>query len=80
MLIRNPRFALAPRSYADEATQDRCHVYVESKAGRIPIDVFYSDARKDLWVLASPASRATALAKGYTFVGNLGYGLPIATP
>lgn len=77
-MTANPKFM--PAGYADEATQDRCHVYVESKAGRIPIDVFYSDARKDLWVLASPASRATALAKGYTFVGNLGYGLPIATP
>jgi hypothetical protein len=42
----------------------------------VPIDVYYSKALGDHWVLATAKSRTEATAKGYEKVGTLGYGLP----
>lgn len=36
--------------------------------GLVPLDLYWSEDRKDMWTLASDASRAEAVASGYVFV------------
>jgi hypothetical protein len=45
----------------------------------LAVEVWYSAAQQDHWVLASADSRAAAKAGGYVLVGVLGYALPPQT-
>jgi hypothetical protein len=69
----NPTFS--PDGYVDEGSQDRMVVYVEGGQGRVELQSYYSSSRKDYWVIASQASRAEAISRGYVLAGHLGYAL-----
>ena len=74
-LSRRPRppvsicMAPGPECYgyhpATSTSQDVQDVHVVATA---PLDVYWSASRKDLWSLASDASRAQAIAAGYVLV------------
>ena len=77
--------ALAPAGYVDEAVAageygDAVAVYTQAAPGRVRLDVYYSAAREDFWVVGSAASRAEARAQGYALVKTLGYGLAARSP
>lgn len=48
-----------------------------NRLGKVRLDSYYSVAKEDFWVVGSNASRTEAVARGYVFVGTLGYGLAL---
>ena len=56
--------------YASETKQDNL----------VSVDLYWNEARKDLWSLASDSSREKAKQEGYVFVATQGYILPVSTP
>jgi alpha-L-fucosidase len=56
-----------------EEVDTECLTYVNDGAGRVPLELWRNAALGDYWTLASSASRATAVAAGYTKVAALGY-------
>jgi len=70
---------VTPASYANEtSTGETVFVYASAGAGRVPIEVWRSDAELDYWTLASDASRAEAQETGYILVARIGYGVAIS--
>ena len=59
--------------YVDEGSQDRMVVYVEGGQGRVELQSNYSSSGKDYWVIASQASRAEAISRGYILAGHLAW-------
>ena len=64
----------SPPGYTDEsATGEVFYVYANPGAGLLPLDVFLNEGMREHWVLADHQSRAEAQARGYQWVGTLGY-------
>ena len=50
-----------------------CFVYAAGGKGRLSLDIFVDATRSDYWTLASAASRAAALERGYSFFAHVGF-------
>lgn len=56
-----------------QRVDDECTAYAGDAPGRWPLEVWHNPDVSDYWTLASPTSRAAAVAAGYTRVQALGY-------
>lgn len=50
-----------------------CYAYAANGTSRWPLEVWRNAALSDYWTLASPASRAAAIATGYSLAAQVGF-------
>eukprot|EP00117_Sycon_ciliatum_P018057 scpid54143/ scgid16819/ Tissue alpha-L-fucosidase; Alpha-L-fucosidase I; Alpha-L-fucoside fucohydrolase 1 len=67
-------------SHGYGVVRTECYAYPTKQNGLAAVDLYWNEARKDLWTLASETSRQKAMQQGYVFVATQGYILPMSTP
>lgn len=72
--LGNSSTAASLPAYAQIDTE--CFMYASPAADRVAVELWWSEARQDLWALAADASRAQAKSSGYVYNATIGYALP----
>jgi hypothetical protein len=68
MLSPNKSFSYGGHRYETHGAECYGFPSATHETATAPLDVYWSATRKDLWSLASDASRAQAIASGYVLV------------